>query len=866
MKQLRDLTGLKMAIALTLFLIAQPVRADEGSGGVETLSSEAVEDLRSEELTTSLPYSPITPPLLSNLDQSATTVDEWMQQIAQSLVQVTGVQVNPTDTGIEVILETADGQLATPATSVVGNALIADIPNAVLALPEGEEFQAANSAEGIALVSVTPRGDGIRVAITGTEAPPTAEIRTEAQALVLSVASGTEAVGTDEDAIQVVVTGEQDEGYNPSNTSSGTRTDTPLRDIPQSIQVVPQQVLEDQNVTRLEEAIRNVPGVNTTFPPNFANGSFFAIRGFDIRDDSGNVLRNGLPDFIGARQIDFSHIQQVEVLRGPASVLFGRGSPGGTINLITEQPLSDPFYEVSAIIGNYDYYRGTVDLSGPLNDSRTILYRLNGAYQNTGSFTDFIESERIFVAPVLSFAIGDRTELTVEGEYSSSQGGVDLGLPAAGTVLPNPNGEIPRNRSIAEPYAEPFDVELYRIGYTLEHEFSDNLSLRNAFRVSSFNVTQDEFTISSLRADNRTVERGYRFRTFDQTSYNFAVDLTGRFSTGSIQHQALFGVDLGRSDDSGTGTRRSIGPLDLFNPVYGQPLGDVTSRSDFGLVADTLGIYIQDQISLTEQLKLLLGGRLDFYRERGIDRLTDEETRQSADAFSPRVGIVYQPIQPISLYASYSRSFTPAFGTAADGSLFQPERGTQYEVGIKADISNRLSAALALYDLTRSNVLTTDPTDPNFSIQTGEQRSRGVDLSITGELLPGWNIFAGYAYTDARITEDNTFEEGNYLLNAPENSFNLWTTYEIQQGSLRGFGVGVGFFFVGERQGDLENSFTLPSYFRTDASIFYNRGQFRAALNVRNLFDVDYFETSYSDTFVFPGEPFIVQGTISWQF
>ncbi|NDJ19834.1 TonB-dependent siderophore receptor [Myxacorys almedinensis] len=801
---------------------------------------------------------------IKELQRPAKTLKEWRAQIEATTVQVTGVTLDRTDAGLDIVLETAEGKpLQVDASKFrrEGNNLIADIPNATLALPEGQTFAAENPTADVATVQVVQQdASSIRISVTGNNALPKTEVTLKTGTLAYSL--NPEADEPDE---EIVVTGEQNR-YRIPNTSTATKTDTPLRDIPQSIQIVPQQVLEDQNVTRLEEAIRNVTGVVNTFPPNFANGSFLAIRGFGIRDDQGNVLRNGLADFIGARQIDFSHIQQVEVLKGPASVLFGQGTPGGVVNLITKQPLRDPFYEINATIGNYDYYRGTVDLTGPLNDSKTVLYRLNAAYQNTGSFIDFIESERVFVAPVLSFAIGDRTKLTLEGEYSSSKGGVDLGLPAVGTVLPNPNGRIPLNRTTSEPFAKPFDAELYRIGYTLEHQFSDNWSLRNAFRVSSRDATQDEFLITSLEADNRTVNRRYRFREFNVTSYNFAVDLIGKFSTGSIKHQVVFGVDLGRFEESGTGTTRSIAPLDLFNPVYGQPLGDVTSRVGEGVVGDSLGIYIQDQVTLAENLKLLLGGRFDLYRSTSEDLLAETTTSESGDAFSPRVGIVYQPIPPISLYASYSRSFTPSFGTAADGSTFKPERGTQYEVGVKADLSNRLSATLAFYNLTRSNVLTTDPNDPSFSIQTGEQRSRGIELNLAGEILPGWNIFAGYSYIDARITKDNDLPIGNRLLNAPENSFNLWTTYEIQQGPLQGFGAGVGFFFVGERPGDLNNSFQLPSYFRTDASLFYRQGQFRAALNIRNLFNVDYFETSYSDTFVFPGEPFIVQGTISWQF
>lgn len=196
----------------------------------------------------------------------------------------------------------------------------------------------------------------------------------------------------------------------------------------------------------------------------------------------------------------------------------------------------------------------------------------------------------------------------------------------------------------------------------------------------------------------------------------------------------------------------------------------------------------------------------------------------------------------------------------------KPERGTQYEVGIKADVSNRLSATLAFYDLTRTNVLTADPNNPLNTIPVGEQISRGIEFDISGEILPGWNIIAGYAYTNARITKDNSPNQGNRINNVPYNSFNLWTTYELQSGNLKGLGFGLGLFYSGDRQGDLANSFELPSYLRTDAPIFYRRDRFRAALNFRNLFDVDYFESSLSRGRVFYGNPFTVQGTISWEF
>jgi iron complex outermembrane recepter protein len=261
-----------------------------------------------------------------------------------------------------------------------------------------------------------------------------------------------------------------------------------------------------------------------------------------------------------------------------------------------------------------------------------------------------------------------------------------------------------------------------------------------------------------------------------------------------------------------------------------------------------------------------LGGRFDAFEQTDEDLIADTETPQSGDAFSPRLGIVYQPIKPISLYASYARSFAPTIGRSADNEPFEPGRGTQYEIGVKADINDNLSTTLALYDLTRTNVNSPDPDNPDFEIQTGEQNSQGVELFVSGEILPGWNVIAGYAYTDAKITEDETYAVGNNINNVAENTFNLWTSYELQQGSLKGLGFGLGFFYVGDRTGDLDNTFVLPNYFRTDAAIFYERDRFRAALNFSNLFDEEYFVNSNAAFPVYPGEPFTVQGTLAWEF
>ncbi|MBW4642230.1 MAG: TonB-dependent siderophore receptor [Goleter apudmare HA4340-LM2] len=847
--------------------------------GLVTLPAGAETNLGQTNANTNIYPVATAPKSLNEIERPATTVKQWL---TQGIIQVTGVKLRQTDKELEVTLESTGSDKLQPVTKSEGNNFIADIPNTQLNLPSGSEFRQENPASGITVVTVSNLdANTIRLTVTGAASLPKVELFDSDEGLIFGVATIETATtpqpeqptsetppetptAQQEEPIELVVTGEQD-GYRVTDTSTGTRTDTPLRDIPQSIQIVPQQVLRDQNITRLDDAIRNVPGINQDF--NSGPYATYRIRGFEAQNN--NLLRNGQVDAGAGESVELTNVERIEILKGPASVLFGLGNPGGSINIVTKRPLSEPFYGAEATIGNYSFYRGALDLSGPLNDEKTVLYRLNTSYRNSGSFIDFYNSDNFSISPVISIAFGDRTNFTLEGDYIKTRdSGFMPFVPVIGSVLPNPNGKIPRNRNVGEPTDE-IDGSVIRTGYQLEHKFNDNWSLNNAF---SFNVrtSKDKRTLpGQLNADNRTLNRTYREFDFESQSYTLATNVIGKFSTGSIEHQLLFGVDLNRTTNATLRfLLRQTPTIDIFNPVYGQPLGDITF-GDFSdrNITESLGIYLQDQITLTDNFKVLLGARFDTFNQKYENFNDNTESTGSGSAFSPRFGIVYQPIPAISLYASYVRSFTPVGGTFFSGNpSFEPERGTQYEVGVKADLNNRLSATLAFFDLTRTNVATEDPDNPGFQIQTGEQNSRGIELSMTGEVLPGWNFIAGYAYTDARITEDNTFQVGSQLPNTPYHSFNLWTTYQIQKGDLQGLGFGLGLFFVGDRAGDLENTYDIPSYLRTDAAIFYNRDKFRIGLNFKNLFDLEYFENGSSSTRVNYGQPFTVQGTVSWTF
>jgi iron complex outermembrane recepter protein len=793
-------------------------------------------------------------PNLLERDRPATTVKEWMAQVEAAIVRVTGVRVDRTDQGLQVVLVSESGQVLQATQQADGNTLILTVPNAVLALSDGQAFEAEKPVEGIDRVSVT-QADArtIRISITGLSDLPIADI-VPGQGLVLAVTP--EEVEEEE----ITVLGRR--------VRLGIRTDTPLRDIPQSIQIVPRETIEAQKAFNLGDVLRNASGVITT-PGRAQDGDGVFIRGFGGPFGSNDAFRrNDLRDQVGPSSLtDPAVIERVEVLKGPASALYGQGSPGGTVNVVTKQPLDQPFYQIEAFAGNFNFYRGTLDLTGPLNDSRTVLYRLIAAAQTSGSFIDFFDQQKYLVAPSLSFQLGENTKLTLDFEYQATRSPGDFGIPASGTVTRNPNGQLPFKRYIGEPSRGQFDLDIYRIGYDLRHEFSENFELRNAFRFSQRDFTGLQIGVSGIQPDQRTFNRFFfqNVEPFSVKNYVLETYAVAKFNTGSIRHQLIAGFDLSRDETTTNGIFGNAGAIDLFNPQYGRSFGGGDPIRSVQ-IDDALGIYLQNEIKLADNLQLLLGGRFDIRSNKLEDQVESTTTFQQDEAFSPRVGLVYRPIKPLAIYASYSQSFQQVPGNAIDNRQFEPERGTQYEIGLKADITDKIAATLAFYDLVRTNVLTANPDNPIFSIQTGEARSRGIELDVTGEILPGWNITAGYAYTDARITADNVFAIGNRLPNVPENAFNLFTSYRIQKGSLRGLQFGLGLFFVGDRQGDSDNSFQLPSYLRTDAFLAYERDNFSASLSLKNLFNTEYFAVALNRFRLQRGEPFIVQASLSWRF
>ncbi|MEA5606436.1 TonB-dependent siderophore receptor, partial [Nostoc sp. UHCC 0252] len=619
---------------------------------------------------------------------------------------------------------------------------------------------------------------------------------------------------------------------------------------------------EDRNVRSVAEAVETVSGVVDGADYNGSPAQDFIIRGFE----QGGSFRNGYRDVDSYGLTGVGTIDRVEVLKGPASVLFGAVEPGGIINIVTKQPLSEPYYKLEFEAGNRDFYQPSLDFSGPLNDDKTLLYRLNASYQTSDGFQDFVNTNLTTFAPTISWELGDKTDLTLYYEYINFKGTFEQY-----TSVISDNTLLPRSFYQGYPNDAFVNNTTQKFGYTVSHEFSDNWQIRNNFSVVN-NSNAEEYTLAIGVVNDESLRQFAQDRDFTIDNYFGQIDLLGKFNTGSISHQILIGFDFNSYIQT---YARSIGSnvpnLDIANPNYDIPSFTYGARSSSTDRSQAYGIYLQDQISFLDNLKLLIGGRFDWITSDNTNDVTGETTENPENsAFSPRIGLVYQPSKSISLYTSYSQSFVPVTESNPDGEIFEPTRGTQYEVGIKGDfLEGRLSATLAAYQITKSNILTDDPNndDSDFLIQVGEQRSRGIELDVTGEILPGWKAIASYAYTNAEVTEDNDLPVGNQLVSVPENQASLWTTYEFQNSDLKGLGFGLGLFYVGTRAGDSANSFELPDYLRTDAAIYYRRDGFKAGINIRNLFDTDYIRTSDDGrTFLRRGAPFTIIGSISWEF
>ncbi len=685
----------------------------------------------------------------------------------------------------------------------------------------------------------------------------------------------------------MTVTGNANKGDDPTaykvtNASSATKTDTPIMDTPMSIQVIPKQVLKDQQALRIKDALKNISGVFWATDPMYEG---FQMRGF-VSDGSTTVYRNGLR--IRRAQHEVANLEQLEVIKGPAAAIYGRIEPGGLINVVTKKPLDTPYYSLEQQFGSYDLYRTTADATGPINKDRSLLYRLNLAYQNNNLFIDTMDQERFFVAPSLTWKPSDRTELNLNFEYQHDTRVNYTGLPVVG----NRPANIPVSRYLGFGSDNERAVhDKLIVGFDWSHQFNDNWKVQHRFHYYNLDYqgnNQSFFNGPVNPTNNRTATRSTTTTPIDDTdTYATNIDLIGKFKFLGTQHQALAGFDYFWEKRDGEGFASTPAPathrpvVDIFNPVYGQvPLPTPKDFNSFSTLTQSwYGTYFQDQITLFDKLHIMGGGRYDWAtRSSGsastsIEAARNRETEVQNDAFSPRVGLVYQPWSWLALYGNYVESLGGAnTALASSGKPLDAETAQQHEVGFKTELlDKKLLTTVAFYDLTKQNVATADPTNPRFSVQTGEARSRGMEVDVSGQVTNGLNLIATYAYTDTEITKDNRGDQGHRFWNVPKNSGSFWAKYAVQEPSLRGLSFGAGTYLIGQREGNNANTWQMPGYVRVDALLGYawkvGHSTVTTQLNVNNLLDKTIYETSAFGGFLAqPGAPRTFMGSIRVEF
>lgn len=636
------------------------------------------------------------------------------------------------------------------------------------------------------------------------------------------------------------------EGYGARRSASATKSDTLLIETPQSVSVITRERMQEQDVDSLAEALRYTPGIQgETFGFNPRNTSIM-IRGFDASTTGlyrdGLQLRN-VTTAQGAFNPEPYGAERIEVLRGPASVLYGQGSPGGLINFVSKRPPHERLRELEVQAGSFDRYEGRFDLGGPIDAAGVVSYRLTGLARDAGTQVDFIKDDRVFFSPALTWRPNGNTTLTVLASLQEDKTGDFQFLPARGTVLPNPNGRIPPNRFTGEPDFDKIDRSDHSIGYLFEHRAGAAWTFRQNLRYTRSDFDRAIVFSANLAADQRTLNRSAF--TNDKNVNAFAVDnqAQAQFTTGAFEHTFLAGVDYQSFDERNVSRFGSAPAIDVFRPVYGAPVPTPPVSLDTDSSVTQTGLYLQDQIKFDKKWVLLLSGRHDWAETGTKDLRARTRTQQDDKKLTGRAGLIYLSDIGIAPYASYAESFLPIAGTNLAAQPFAPETAKQYELGVKYQPPGRSSfVTLAAFDLVRQNVLTPDPANPRNRIQTGEVRSRGVEVEGVADLKNGWSVIAGYTFLDAEITKSNTAgEQGKRPTLVPAHMASLWVKYAVQGGTWRGLGLGAGVRYSGSSFADTPNVFENAAFTVVDAAVYYDWRQFSFAINAKNLFDEEGF-------------------------
>ncbi len=656
---------------------------------------------------------------------------------------------------------------------------------------------------------------------------------------------------------EITVLGQRSEDYKVEQLTTATRTGTDIMSVPQSIQFVPRDVIDDQQILDLTSALRNVSGIQAG--TNAGNRSeSFTIRGFrsSYYAVDSIMLSPAIETNDGYR--DMANIERIEVLKGPASVLYGRGDPGGLINIVTKQPRFERGMNFSVQAGSNNFARGQIDVTGPVDAAKTLAVRFIAAAQTGDTFRDIFQPfRRQFLSGSVLWEPDDKTRVIASLTYAHQQSQSDRGIVATPDADGKLEVNLSRDRFLGERWAT-LESERYEFNYRIERDLTDWLTVRqighyDEGKLDILGINNGTSVITNATTGARTITRTATMQDENNHNWDFQADMVARFGTGGIDHTVVFGGEYVKSYRFRTFARASLKAIDIDNPVYGATPGTWVPTADREVRAKSWSAYLQDQIDIGDSVNLLAGVRFDHAQQSDFG-----STQYASDdkAWSPRVGVVYKPAQNISLFADYTRSFQSKPEPTIDGKPIDPEKGKQYEAGVKAELfGGRLGATAAVYQLTRSNVTQQDPNNVGYNINAGVQRSRGVELDLSGSISPAIKVIASGAYTDATVRDSTDYAKGNYLIGVPKWSGSLWVTWEPTDGALRNFGLGGGVFAASNRQGDLENSFSVGGYTRLDSTVWYKiADKVRLSLNVKNITNEYYIDSTVSRSQITPAE------------
>ncbi|MDH5480506.1 MAG: TonB-dependent siderophore receptor [Nitrosomonas sp.] len=650
-------------------------------------------------------------------------------------------------------------------------------------------------------------------------------------------------------------------GYAIASSTTATKTDTLIRDVPQSIAVVSQDLIQDQAIQSMGDAVRYIPGLGVSqgegnrdalvFRGNRTTADFFVD---GVRDDT-QIFR------------DLYNIERIEVLKGTNGMIFGRGGSGGVINRVTKQANWDPIRSFSFQGGSFNRKRMTADMNQGINDK--MAFRLNAMYEDAGSFRNGVNSRRLGIAPTITFKPSDQTTMILNMERFHDRRTADRGIPS---FMGRPIN-VRSSKFFGDPRRSNSDVDVLSFNALIEHKFDFGLTVRNRTNYADYdkfygNVYANGAFNGSTLALSAYNDSTSRENVFNQTDFLLKLD------TGPIKHTLMAGVEVGRQT---TDNNRNQGYFDagltqdklnvsLLNSVTNAPIWFNQTRNRRSIV-DVTSLYIQDQIELLPQLQAIVGVRYDSFKVDFRNRQGAGTNIKTNDGMlSPRFGLVYKPFEPISFYASFSRAFAPRAGEQlnslkVDEAALAPEKFTNYEVGAKWDIRPDLALTGAVYRLDRTNVITPDPNNAALTFLSKGQRTEGIEVSIVGQLTHAWSIMGGYAYQEGEILQSlsSSAKKGAVLAELPKNTFSMWSRYDF----IPGWGAAFGVIHRGSMFASTDNTVRVNDFTRVDAAFFGQLSKHvRAQINIENLFDTNYIAAVHNNNNLSPGSPIAIRASL----